>query len=158
VRTASIRSGTVVYDVADPHHHGIVRTLHLDNGKFTADVQWIKPRRDTDRIPVANLRRVTADTPSQPVLPKTAFDPDDHLRASRIYYGWDDGGAVIFNLHEAWWCFNGTWCEMSVTEAVCRAGVIPEAEWLRMWGPTGSHPLPPLPDTAFCSGWRSPLL
>ena len=155
MRTASIRSGTVVYDVADPHHHGIVRTLHLDNGKFTADVQWIKPRRDTDRIPVANLRRVTADTPSQPVLPKTAFDPDDHLRASRIYYGWDDGGAVIFNLHEAWWCdsFIGKWQKMSVAEAVCKAGVLTEQEFRRWF-----DSLPPLPPAAFRSGWRSPLI
>ena len=153
--SASIRSGTVVYDVADPHHHGIVRTLHLDNGKFTADVQWIKPRRDTDRIPVANLRRVTADTPSQPVLPKTAFDPDDHLRASRIYYGWDDGGAVIFNLHEAWWCdsFIGKWQKMSVAEAVCKAGVLTEQEFRRWF-----DSLPPLPPAAFRSGWRSPLI
>jgi hypothetical protein len=141
--------------VADPHHHGIVRTLHLDNGKFTADVQWIKPRRDTDRIPVANLRRVTADTPSQPVLPKTAFDPDDHLRASRIYYGWDDGGAVIFNLHEAWWCdsFIGKWQKMSVAEAVCKAGVLTEQEFRRWF-----DSLPPLPPAAFRSGWRSPLI
>jgi hypothetical protein len=47
---------------------------------------------------------------------------------------------------------------MSVTEAVCRAGVMSEAEWLRAWGPTGSHPLPPLPPEAFRSGWRSPLV
>jgi hypothetical protein len=108
-------------------------------------------------MPVADLRRVTADTSSQPVLPKTAFDPDDPMRARRIRYGHHDG-PVVFNLYEAWWCYDGEWKPMSVTEAVCRAGVMSEAEWLRDYGPTGRYPVPPLPDHAFCSGWRSPLV
>jgi hypothetical protein len=106
-------------------------------------------------MPVAHLRRVKADTSSQPVLPKTACDPDDHLRASRIHYGWDDGGAVVFTYREAWWCdrFIGKWQKMSVTEAVCKAGVLTEEAFHREFGS-----LPPLPDAAFCSGWFSPLL
>jgi len=66
-----------------------------------------------------------------------------------------DGGVVIFTHHEAWWCdrFIGEWQEMRVTEAVCRAGVLTEEHFRRVYGS-----LPPLPDAAFCDGWRSPLL
>jgi len=87
-----------------------------------------------------------------PPLPKTAFDPDDPLRAGRIRYGHHDGPCV-FNLHEAWWCYNGEWKPMSVTEAVCRAGLMTEAHYRRIYGD-----LPPLPPEAFRSGWRSPLV
>jgi len=59
------KRGTVVYDVADPRHHGIVKSLHLHDGKFCASVKWIDGWHST-RVPVANLRRVTADTPSEP--------------------------------------------------------------------------------------------
>ena len=153
--SAPIRRGTVVYDVADPRRHGIVNSLNVRDGRFVAKVRWIDTGLKGDWMPVAHLRRVKADTSSQPVLPKTAFDPDDHLRASRIYYGWDDGGAVIFNLHEAWWCdsFIGKWQKMSVAEAVCKAGVLTEQEFRRWF-----DSLPPLPPAAFRSGWRSPLI
>jgi len=87
-----------------------------------------------------------------PPLPKTAFDPADPLRAGRIRYGHYDGPCV-FNLHEAWWCYKGEWKPMSVTEAVGRAGLMTEAHYRRTYG----H-LPPLPQEAFRSGWRSPLV
>jgi len=61
---APIQRGTVVYDVADPRHHGIVRTIHLCHGKFFANVQWIETGWKTDRIPVADLRRVTPESPA----------------------------------------------------------------------------------------------
>jgi hypothetical protein len=112
-------------------------------------------------MPVADLRRVKAETSSQPVQERRLSKPKsryDHCDARRIHHGWDDGGAVVFNLYEAWWCYDGEWKPMSVTEAVCRAGVMSEAEWLRDYGPTGRYPVPPLPDHAFCSGWRSPLV
>jgi hypothetical protein len=153
VRTASIRSGVVVYDVADPHRHGIVNSLNVRDGRFVAKVRWIDTWLKGDWMPVADLRRVRDQTPSQPVLPKTACNPDDHLRARRIHYGWDDGGAVVFNLYEAWWCYDGEWKPMSVTEAVCKAGVLTEEAFHREFGS-----LPPLPDAAFRSGWRSPLV
>jgi len=57
----AIRRGTVVYDVADPRHHGIVRTLHLCHGKFFANVQWIETGWLSYRLPVADLRRVAAE-------------------------------------------------------------------------------------------------
>jgi hypothetical protein len=42
VRTsAPIRSGTVVYDVADPRRHGIVSALNVRDGRFVAKVRWI---------------------------------------------------------------------------------------------------------------------
>ena len=59
---APIQRGTVVFDVADPRHHGIVRTLSLKDGKFYANVQWIETGWKSHRIPVADLRRVTAET------------------------------------------------------------------------------------------------
>ena len=57
----TIRRGTVVYDVADPRHHGIVRSLDLRDGKFTASVKWIETG-SCNRVPVADLRRVTDET------------------------------------------------------------------------------------------------
>ena len=62
---APIQRGTVVYDVADPRHHGIVRTLHLRNGKFYANVQWIDTGWRSYRIPVADLRRWSEQPPDQ---------------------------------------------------------------------------------------------
>ena len=41
----------------------------------------------------------------------------------------------------------------SVAEALGRAGWLTEERCQRIYGP-----MPPLPDHAFCSGWRSPLL
>ena len=57
----TIRRGTVVYDVADPRHHGIVRSLDLRDGKFTASVKWIETG-SCNRVPVADLHRVTDET------------------------------------------------------------------------------------------------
>ena len=62
---APIQRGTVVYDIADPRHHGIVKSLHLRNGKFYANVRWNDTGWQGYRIPVADLRRVTDETPSQ---------------------------------------------------------------------------------------------
>ena len=153
--SAPIRSGTVVYDVADPRRHGIVSALNVRDGRFVAKVRWIDTGWKGHWMPVADLRRVTADTPSQPVRERRSSKPEYDGR--RIHYGHHDG-PVVFNLYEAWWCYDGEWKPMCVTEALCRAGVMSEAEWLRAWGPTGSHPLPPLPPEAFRSGWRSPLV
>jgi hypothetical protein len=154
--SATIRRGTVVYDVADPRRHGIVNSLNLRDGRFVAKVRWIDTGLKGDWMPVADLRRVKADTSSQPVQERRLSKPKsryDHCDARRIHYGWDDGGAVVFNLYEAWWCYDGEWKPMSVTEAVCKAGVLTEQEFRRSF-----DSLPPLPDTAFCSGWHSPLL
>jgi hypothetical protein len=160
VRTlAPIQRGTVVYGVADPRRHGIVHRLLLRDGRFTAKVRWIDTSERSYR-PVADLRRVTADTPSRPVQGRRLSKPKiryDYRDGRRILYGHHDG-PVVFNLYEAWWCYQGEWKPMSVTEAVGRAGVLSEADWLRVYGPSGSHPVPPLPDAAFCSGWRSPLV
>jgi hypothetical protein len=80
---------------------------------------------------------------------RVAFSSDP---SRRITYGHHDGPCV-FTHDEAWWFYNRTWREMSVTEAVCRAGVLTEEHFRRVYGS-----LPPLPDAAFCDGWRSPLL
>jgi hypothetical protein len=74
-------------------------------------------------------------------------------------YGLDDGFAVRFRDHEAWACYaDGEWRKISVTEAVCKAALLTERTYWDMFGPTGRRPVPPLPDAAFCSGWRSPLI
>ena len=93
---------------------------------------------------------------SDTLLPHETHCPPDSLLgcdARRIHYGRDDGGAVVFNLHEAWWCYDGEWKPMSVTEAVYRAGVMSEEAFHREFGS-----VPPLPDAAFRSGWFSPLV
>ena len=60
----NIFRGTIVYDVADPRHHAIVRSLHLCKGKFFANLRWIDTGWKTDRVPLANLRRVRDGVPS----------------------------------------------------------------------------------------------
>jgi len=76
-----------------------------------------------------------------------------------IKYARDDAFAVRFTHDEAWACYaDGKWREISVTEAVCKCGVLTERDYLHLYGPGSRRPVPPLPDAAFCSGWRSPLL
>jgi hypothetical protein len=36
--------------------------------------------------------------------------------------------------------------------------VLTERDYLSMYGPDARWPVPPLPDAAFRSGWRSPLI
>src|SRR5262249_45936630 len=127
--SASIRSGTVVYDVSDPRRHGIVNSLNVRDGRFVAKVRWIDTGLKGDWMPVADLRRVKVDTSSQPVQERRLSKPKsryDYCDGRRIHYGHHDG-PVVFNLYEAWWCYDGEWKPMSVTEAVCRAGVMSEA-------------------------------
>jgi len=91
-------------------------------------------------------------------LPKVAFH-NPPLRARPPSYGYDDGFAVRFTDDEVWACYaDGKWREISKTESLYKVGVLTERDYLRMYGPTGRRPVPPLPDNAFCSGWRSPLL
>jgi hypothetical protein len=79
-------------------------------------------------------------------------------------FGSDDGFAVRFTDHEAWACdADGKWREISVTEAVCKAALLTEQQYLRRFAP-----LPPLPAHAFRGdpwvhpadrrGWLSPLV
>ena len=49
---APIQRGTCVYDIADPRHYGIVRSLHLVKGKFFANVHWIETGWHSYRVPV----------------------------------------------------------------------------------------------------------
>jgi hypothetical protein len=86
-----------------------------------------------------------------PPLPSIAFDPD-HPSAA---YGCLDGAPTRFTHHEAWACFTNTWRKISVTEAITKAALLPELEYLRIFRHRG---LPPLPDAAFRYGWLSPLV
>jgi len=65
MKICPVGRGAIVYDVADPRHHGIVRTASLRNGKWFANVQWLETGWHSYRIPVADLRRVAAETPSR---------------------------------------------------------------------------------------------
>jgi hypothetical protein len=78
-----------------------------------------------------------------------------------IKYGCDDGYAVRFRVsdYEAWACYSdGQWREISITEAVSKCALLTERTYWDMFGPASRQPVPPLPDAAFCSGWRSPLI
>ena len=158
----TIRRGTVVYDVADARHHGIVRSLHLvDGNKFTASVKWIETG-SCNRVPVTDLRRVTDETQDEPApvppLPPAVM-PIPKIKDARY-----DGFPTRLTSNGEIWCLfsrydqrsTGKWCIPSRSMQVyCyEAGVITEAEYHQMFG----HDLPPLPDVAFCSGWFSPLL
>jgi hypothetical protein len=152
-RTRPIRRGTVVYDVADPRLHGIVRSLHLGDRKFFANVKWIGSR-ETGRVLVADLRRVTADEMQaepepMPPLP-TATMP------TTIRFGIDDGYAVRYTHYEAWACYaDNKWRPISAADALCKCGMLTEQVYLDTFG---HRHLPLLPDHAFCTGWRSPLI
>ena len=54
--------------------------------------------------------------------------------------------------------FGGKWHEISECELAYNIGVLHKRDYLQMYGPTGRWPVPPLPDAAFRSGWRSPLI
>ena len=78
------------------------------------------------------------------------------MPTAKIKYASDDGFAVRFTGREAWACYaDGKWREISLTEAVCKCGELTEQAYLEQFG---HRHLPPLPDAAFCSGWRSPLV
>jgi len=58
---------------------------------------------------------------------------------------------------EIWVCFDGrTWCVPSrKTQIICyEAGLLSRERYHQIFG----HDLPPLPDHAFVSEWRSPLV
>ena len=57
-----------------------------------------------------------------------------------------------------WEFYGGEWHEIMPSELVYNIGVLTEQNYLQMYGPTGRWPVPPLPDAAFRSGWRSPLV
>jgi hypothetical protein len=157
--TSAIQRGTVVFDVHDPGRHGIVHKLHLKDGKFYANVKWIKGWK-SHQVRVADLRRVTAATADRteppPPPPSIAFDPN--RRARPIKYGSWDGCAIRWRSWEAWELgFDGTWHEISAADAVTKARVMTEQEYTRRFGR-----VPPLPIAAFDGdgtfGWRSPLV
>jgi hypothetical protein len=80
---------------------------------------------------------------------------------SKIKYAIYDGFATrLTSDGEIWCCFDGKWRVPSrPMQVFCyEAGLLTEQAYLRMFGPTGRCPVPPLPDAAFCSGWRSPLV
>ena len=54
--TSTIRRGSIVYDVADPRHDGIVRSLHLVHGELFANVRWLETGWLSHRVPVTDLR------------------------------------------------------------------------------------------------------
>jgi hypothetical protein len=88
--------------------------------RYTRDEAWELVDgawRETEPVFVARLTRQAYRETFGPVpaLPRAAFSSDP---SRRIRYGWYDFGPCVFNHHEAWWCFNGTWREISVTE-VC---------------------------------------
>jgi hypothetical protein len=56
---------------------------------------------------------------------------------------------------EAWMLTRGSWRKTSITDVVTTAAVLTEQEYLRNFG---HRHLPPLPDAAFCDGWRGPLV
>src|SRR5262249_29673501 len=135
VRTsAPIQRGTVVYDVADPRRHGIVNSLNLRDGRFVAKVRWIDTGRKGHWMPVADLRRVTADTSSQPVRGRRLSKPEygsydgrnDSSDPSRwpIRYGHHkDGTPCRFRDAEVWEFYSGEWHEIMPSELVYNIGV-----------------------------------
>ena len=155
------KRGTVVYDVADPRHHGIVKSLHLHDGKFCASVKWIDGWHST-RVPVANLRRVTADTPSEPDRARPVLKLK--RRARQIGFGVYRGFPTRFSTDtgEVWTCFmhsrsrgrKGTWSQptRSIQVLVYECGVLTGQKYRQLFGD-----VPPLPPAAFRSGWSSRL-
>jgi hypothetical protein len=78
-----------------------------------------------------------------------------------VKYGIYDGFAArLTSSGEIWVCFNGTWCMPSrPMQVYCyECGLLTERDYLRMFGPASRRPVPPLPNTAFRSGWSSPLV
>jgi hypothetical protein len=57
-----------------------------------------------------------------------------------------------------WEFYGGSWHEIMPSELVYNIGVLTQRDYLHMYGPVSRRPVPPLPDTAFCDGWFSPLL
>ena len=153
--------GTVVYDVADPRNHGIVKSLHLHDGKFCASVKWIDGWHST-RVPVANLRRVTADTPSEPDRARPVLKLK--RRARQIGFGVYRGFPTRFSTDtgEVWTCFmhsrsrgrKRTWSQptRSIQVLVYECGVLTGQKYRQLFGD-----VPPLPPAAFRSGWSSRL-
>jgi hypothetical protein len=134
--------------------------------RYTHDEAWVLVNGQWRQIePV--FARIKADRLTKqayldafgavPPLPKTAFSPDPWHWPIR--YGCDDGFAVRFRDNEAWACYaDGTWREINPSELVYNVGVMTGRDYVDMFGPAGRRPVPPLPDAAFCSGWRSPLV
>jgi hypothetical protein len=72
-----------------------------------------------------------------------------------IKYGHWDGCAVRWRSWEAWLLgMDGVWRETNAADVAHKAWVHTEATYHELFG----HDLPPLPDEAFRSGWRSPLV
>jgi len=53
-----MRRGDIVSWIDDPRHHGIVRSVHLRNGVYYANVQWLDSGWHSNRIPVTDLEHV----------------------------------------------------------------------------------------------------
>jgi hypothetical protein len=138
--SAPIRSGTVVYDVADPRRHGIVNSLNLRDGRFVAKVRWIDTGLKGDWMPVADLRRVKADTSSQPVRGRR------WRCLSKPGYGRWDGCAVRYTHDEAWVLVNGQWRQIEPVFARIRADRLTRQAFRETFGR-----VPPLPRDAFSS-------
>ena len=92
-----------------------------------------------------------------PPLPKTAFSPDPARWPIR-YGHHKDGTACRFRDHEVWEFYGGEWHEIMPSELVYNIGVLTERDYLSMYGPGARWPVPPLPEAAFRSCWRSPLV
>jgi hypothetical protein len=82
------------------------------------------------------------------------------VKTPKIEYGFYDGFPTRFSSPPSLeiWCLSddGAWFEPSCPLHVyCyECAVLTEAEFHRLFG----HALPPLPDAAFRSGWRSSLV
>ena len=90
-------------------------------------------------------------------LPSDAFSSDPSRWPIR-YGHHKDGTACRFRDAEVWEFYGGEWHEIMPSELVYNIGVLTERDYLSMYGPSARCPVPPLPDAAFRSGWRSPLV
>jgi len=92
-----------------------------------------------------------------PPLPSDAFSSDPSRWPIR-YGHHKDGTACRFRDAEVWEFYGGSWHEIMPSELVYNIGLLTERDYLQMYGPASRRPVPPLPDAAFRSGWRSPLV
>jgi hypothetical protein len=139
-----IKRGDVVFAVGDPYRHGIVRSLHLNGGKFVAAIKWIgETSRKGDRMPVADLRPVTSETPRKP----------DRSATAKPRYGSYESRPARWTYHAAWQLVDGAWCEVEPVFVMLRATRLTKEAFRKTFGT-----LPPLPRHAFDPNRRTGLI
>ena len=124
----------------------------LVDGKKWVQIEPVFARIKADRLTRQAFRETFGRVPP---LPSDSFSSDPSRWPIR-YGHHKDGIACRFRDHEVW--DGGKWHEIMPSELVYNVKVMTEREYLQMYGPTGRWPVPPLPDAAFRSGWRSPLV